>query len=176
MFEKIWNDPVGSKVISAAIIGLLTLVYSLATKILYAEVWSNIYNIKISIVYVALGFGTLLIFRAYYKRAVKSIKPEQNHIVKPTYARDKFGVDNLIWDWEFRWDNSKNAFIIENLTPLCPECQTKTTIRLGDYGNTAFCSKCKLEGNEDTFTFEAAPHDVFQAILRREKGEEKKQL
>lgn len=180
MIKKIWNDPVGSQVIGFQITELLPsiglLIYSLAVRIPYLKIWTSLYETKISIVYVVLVFGILLILRGCYKRATNNTSPAQNQISTPNYTRDKFGLENLTWDWEYRWDNSKNAFSVENLTPLCPTCQTRTTLFLTNYTNTASCSKCRLEGDEDSFTFEAEPNDVLQAILRREKGEEEKQL
>ncbi len=100
MIKKIWSDPVGSQIIANLIINTLSLqVFISLTAISWAQVWADLYNIKISIVYVVLEFGILLILHAYYKRATNQTKPAQNQISSPNYTRDKFGIENLTWDW-----------------------------------------------------------------------------
>jgi len=65
-FISVWKDPVWSKVISAAILGLVVYIWSLVEGISFEEKIVQIYNIKISIIYVVILTFLILIVVSLY--------------------------------------------------------------------------------------------------------------
>lgn len=123
MFKKIWNDPVGSKVIAVGIIGVLSILFayiqSLVQEITFQESITKLYNLKIRVVYVILGGVLFLIGRHLFKgkgyynkkqerlRKFNKMTVEQNDIL-------------LRWGVYFSFEGTP---FIDDLTAFCTKHQ-----------------------------------------------------
>ena len=76
MFKKVWTDPVWSKVISAAIIGLATFIYAIVKSridnVSIGEVYEGFLQLKVRIIYVIGGLILFLILKSLTKKKSKS--------------------------------------------------------------------------------------------------------
>jgi hypothetical protein len=123
LFIAIWKDPVGSKVISAGIIGLLIYLYALTLKLLSGISISNtiskiaFYEIKLWIILVAV-FSLFLI--TVFIQKIKAKKPTEHErkiekIKKFTETKDD--IRNILFRWKVGFYQGMPC--IYNLNPFC---------------------------------------------------------
>jgi hypothetical protein len=76
MFKKIWTDPVWSKVISVAIVGLATFVYALlkskADNVSLKTVFDDLLQMQVKVIYVLGALILFLIVRRLFKKKPKA--------------------------------------------------------------------------------------------------------
>lgn len=76
MFKKIWTDPVWSKVISVAIIGLATFIYALlkskADNVSLRTVFDSLLQMQVRVIYVLGAFILFLIVRRRFRKRPKT--------------------------------------------------------------------------------------------------------
>lgn len=123
MLKKIWNDPVGSKVISVGIVGIISIIFayvqSLVQGITFQESVVKLYNLKVRVVYVFLGLIVILIVRHFFKeRGIYSRK--ENRLRKfNNMAIEKHDI-LLRWGVYFELDGTP---FISDPTPFCAKHQ-----------------------------------------------------
>lgn len=107
-FERTWNDPVWSKVISAGIIAVLTILYSIGLSIFkeisFKEAILNILNFQIKIyVYFIISISAILIYYLIYRIR----KYKNNKIVG-------FDIEKKVGNFSFR--ELYNALLTHKIT------------------------------------------------------------
>ena len=111
-FNKIWNDPVGSKLISAGIISGLGYLGIWMFNISLEEIWANnSQTIITSGVFIFIGGVVFLIYW---------IKSKKTPFLKETKTHEKICGYHWIWQWEYIPEKGK--YEINNLYPVCPKC------------------------------------------------------
>lgn len=83
------------------------------------------------------------------------------------YTRDIFGQHKSKWSWEYKF-GSNDKLIVDDVTPLCPVCENKTSIvTVFAHKQYASCAKCRLEGrNPADFDLKETISDVSSEIVR----------
>lgn len=114
LIKKSWNDPVGSKVISAGIIGLFTIIGStMYYNINLVMIWDIICNFLREEWYyipvILILTGIILTRKKWWK--LKNNEPDWFN-----YKTDEFFGVKWVWDW------NKNSHHIVNIVALCPVC------------------------------------------------------
>lgn len=90
--------------------------------------WANIISFPIPV------WGVILILILSRAKFSKSKDPKFTD-----YKTDKFGNVDWVWDWY----EYKDGWSIENLTPLCVKCNTKTVVVNGSIGINQKCPRCE---------------------------------
>ena len=123
--QKIWNDPVWSKIISSTIICMITFVYGLTEKKNLIDILQT--NIQL---YWVLIMSFILIFLplVWKKSHSKLKKPE---IIGITSMDNIYGYS---WRWNWKFINEKGVYQLTDFRPVCPHCgQSMSTQLYSDY-------------------------------------------
>lgn len=133
--QRIWNDPVGSQIISTAIIFVLgvigSFIWSLINNKTVLEALQSILVCKINI-WLALGlFLTILVIVSMLKR--RRVPPFVKEFNKGQYQ-------NQTWKWH--WQRKGKVYHVTDLSIVCPMCH-KGLLTLG-YMNYR-CAKCNAD-------------------------------
>ena len=146
MVKKIWTDPVGSKVISVGIIGLLTLGYtkfvSVTEKVTYREAFNKILEIKIEVIYVVLALVAYWVLKFAYRKLIKKEKAYYSSKQQKLRSFNKTTNPNtgILFKWGVFFDY--DTPFISDLTAFCTK-HGDTPIRfLGD--------SCSIQGCENS--------------------------
>lgn len=120
MIKKIWTDPVWSKVISVGIIGLISLGYakfiSVTEKITFKDAYKEIFEIKISIVYV-LGLVLLYwLLKMIFKKKKTTYNKQQRKL--RTFNKTIDQNTGIQFTWGVYFDLDETPFI-SDLTAFC---------------------------------------------------------
>lgn len=100
-------------------------------------------------------------------RPTEDVLPKLDEDIQK-YRTDTFGVDKAVWTWDYSWNTVTKSYNIINVTPLCPVCRQKMELNTSHYsGNSAQCSKCRLEGRNSTFELRQYASDVGAEVVRR---------
>jgi hypothetical protein len=101
-------------------------------------------NINLRLWWIILLIIIILVL-LYFKKInkIEPIPPDYT-----SYRSDKF--KKWEWSWNWRYDNSKNIWVINDLTAYCPNCGTPLSIYYDYIQNIAECPRCeyKVYGNE----------------------------
>lgn len=68
-------------------------------------------------------------------------KPKKEETILPDfykYTEDKFRK----WKWKWRFDQERKAWLISDLTAICPHCDTPMTNHSNMYGISYSCPRC----------------------------------
>ena len=126
-FKKIWNDSVWSSVISAIIIGVLTVLWLAILSIFgnrtFSEYFSTILNIQIKLKYILIALLVLMliliIFKLFNKKKIKYNDDHQNLDLKLfTEIRDKYLPSNRSIDFLRKSNFSGSSFSRNNINDL----------------------------------------------------------
>ncbi len=127
IISKIWNDPVGSKVISAVILAIfgaglinfwemfqegLSLIGSMLAYKIGIPVWLLIIFV---VAIVALILTTLIIQKS---------EPEEIEIEHDFLKYKTDNILGIIWRWDWLKDYSTGKYKITDLHPRCPKCKS----------------------------------------------------
>lgn len=173
MIKKIWNDPVWSKIISAAILGLIVWVSSLIPN-LWASIGSLVRKIAVTAtsditvplyVLCLLGLGSaiivLIILIAIKDRFTNSPPSFLN------YNSDTFF--GLTWRW--RYDETAAGKSVSYLTSYCAKCDYQVYGRLRHTLDgvrvTYYCESCEEEVASIQQTDQTVQNRVERFILQK---------
>lgn len=125
LFKRIWNDPVGSKVIASVIIFLLGLLCSflkslISDDITFSDVIRQILGFKVELWLVVVCLMVLWIVSGIISKISDSKKripvpPFVNGFVKGLYQ-------NQIWRWRWQWSPTNRFYYVTDLSIECPNC------------------------------------------------------
>jgi len=124
-FQRIWKDPVWSKVIATAIIAVIGAVISLMKS------WSNdsksveesfkaVFSYQVNLwLVVAVIMAVLIIVGA-----IKKTRESKQQIPKPPFVNDftRWMYQNQIWKWRWEWSPTYNFYYVTDLNIECPNC------------------------------------------------------
>lgn len=141
MIKKIWKDPVGSKVISWIIIGLLTLIIvkvkSHYDDKSFAETFNSLINYQIKLFYVVSGIILFIISRLIFKRKKGFFNKSQKQLRTFNNTTDaNQGIRN---EWTVYFGDNGKPFI----TDLEFYCTEHGDVPLRFYGNNCSMNGCK---------------------------------
>lgn len=138
----------------------------------------EILNIRISLWVVLIIVICLIIITRIEKYRLKSKfnSDEDDYLNVPknfaeNYRGDVFGVSKTKWTWSYEWRSDHQKFLIVNLKPSCPTCDTPMRKDPDNpyLLNTASCHKCRLEGKKFSFEIQDNIRDIEDEIIRRAK-------
>ena len=137
MIKKIWNDPVWSKVISAVIIAVGTIIFTTVSakvnNISFTEAWNKFWTFKIELWCLALvGTVSFLLFVVIKRR-----KKERKFL---SYTQGVWS--NTKWQWAWKYDPKTRKYRIFNLYTLCPKCQKGVFTVQNMYSREYNCVQC----------------------------------
>jgi len=141
MIKKIWKDPVGSKVISWLIIGVLTLI-ALKIKSHYddksfRETLDWLINYQTKLIYIVLGIITYITIRFIFKRKKNFYSKKQRQLREFNHMTDSNqGVRN---EWTTYFGSNGKPFI----TDLEFYCTGHGDAPLRFYGSNCSVNGCK---------------------------------
>lgn len=123
MLKKIWKDPVGSKVISVGLIGLITLGYTtflrVTKELTYIEALKKTSEIKVPLIYILLAIVAYWLIKYIYMKTFKTKKsyysPKQQKLRK--FNKFENSEAGVLHRWEVYFNN-ETPFIY-NLTAYC---------------------------------------------------------
>ena len=139
--KKAWNDPVGSKLISAGIISGLGYLGIWMFNISLEEIWAN--NSQAIITSGVFIFIGGVVFLIYW------IKSKKTPFLKETKTHEK--ICGYHWSWQWKYSPEKKKYEIEDLYPVCPKCGTNMRIT-DDYSSYKCHNNHKIKNSpEDWF-------------------------
>lgn len=158
--KKVWNDPVGSSVISGVILFVLGGLYSIVKGLLSntedipqvsRAVFSYRVNIWLAIVIVIVMVVVVNLLRK--RRTNKKRGPDLPFVNDFTMAT----FQNVIWTWQWKWSSTYGIYYVTDLSIECPICK-KGVLSLDYYGSYR-CAKCTanipyddINASEETVT------------------------
>jgi len=161
MFRKIWTDPVWSKVISVAIIGLATYAYafvkSKTENISVGEVYENFLQLKVKVVYVIVGVILFQIFnRLTKKKSTSYYSSKQRKLREFNKTTD---VDTgIMFRWAVYFDFDKP--FISDLEAFCTKHEG-SPIRF--VGNSCPINNC--ENHRHSIDFHFVKNHIESALI-----------
>lgn len=124
-FQKIWKDPVWSKVISAAIIAALGGLWSLGQAWMsdtetVEESFKNVFSYKVNVWLAIAVVMTVLIIVG----AINKIRVNKSRIPIPPFVNDftRWRYQNQIWKWRWEWSPTNKFYYVTDLNIECPNC------------------------------------------------------
>lgn len=124
-FQKIWKDPVWSKVIAAVIIAAAGAVYSLVKSWLndsgsLEESFKTVFSYQVNIWLAIAVLMTVLIIAGI----IKKIRGRKNQIPVPPFVDDftRCMYQNQIWKWRWVWSPTYKFYYVTDLNIECPNC------------------------------------------------------
>jgi len=96
-------------------------------------VWN--FKIKLGWLSVIIVIVVLILYLVY------KFSPEENF--KPAYKEGTF--KNWKWTWDWKWSLHKNSWIISDLTPHCPNCDTPLIDSINIYEIRYECPRCNYQ-------------------------------
>lgn len=138
MIKKIWNDPVWSKVISAVIIAIgtivITTIFAKVNNTSFTEAWNRFWTFKIELWCLALVGIIIFLFLILIKR--KSNKERK-------FLNYTQGIwSNTKWQWAWKYDPKTKKYHMFNLYTLCPKCQKGVFTAQSIYSREYNCVQC----------------------------------
>ena len=124
MLKKIWKDSVGSKIIAAGIIALITFSYlkfeSYSEKITLTEAYNKVVSYKVSLFYVLIVALLVLISTSVIKKLLKNQKGLYNKKQKELrkFNKTKDSETDLLFKWIVYFKQNGTPFIAD-LTAFC---------------------------------------------------------
>lgn len=120
MIKKIWADPVLSKVISVAILALITLAYttiqSITEDVSFSVALQTILYFEIPLIYLLGGLIILYFSNRILKWKRRTYSAIQKKIMQFNKLSD--AASGVIYKWEVFFDDNNTPFI-QNLTVFC---------------------------------------------------------
>lgn len=139
VLSRIWKDPVGSKIISVAIIGLISFIYALIVRekdgVTFHDTFSKIYDLKLNVVYIICAILIYLIVKPLLKKEKPYYSKKQGELREFNKQRDD--QNGILFKWDVYFDHSENPFI-GDLTLFCTK-HDEIPIRFMD-------NKCPING------------------------------
>lgn len=125
LLQKIWKDPVWSKVIAAVIIAAAGAVYSLVKSWLddsesLAESFKTVFSYQVNIWLAIAVVMTVMIIAG----VIKKIRASKNQIPVPPFVDDftRRMYQNQIWKWRWEWSPAYKFYYVADLNIECPNC------------------------------------------------------
>lgn len=145
LFKRIWNDPVGSKVIASVIIFLLGLLCSFLKSLIsddttFSDVVRQILGFKVELWLVVVCLMVLWIVSG----VVSKIREGKKRIPEPPFVNGfvKGRYQNQIWRWRWEWSPTNRYYYVADLNIECPNChQGLLTLEYMNYR----CAKCNAD-------------------------------
>lgn len=119
--QKIWKDPVWSKVISVGIIALITFIYTLASSVFnnisIGQSLKNIFDIKIRLIYIV---GILIFY--YFGAKIMVVRgrdkyAERKRKILQEFNRMENNASGMLFMWKVHFDG--DTPFISDLTAFC---------------------------------------------------------
>lgn len=140
--KKIWIIA-GSIICSIIAAGIYDLIksYPLMTTIkdIFIWLWQNVINANVKV------WSVFLLFVLIYtlSRIIKSLNKNTNSQPKYfKYTTDQF--DGVKWKWDYAFNYQSGKYNIDNLIPLCPQCETRMHYQYGLLNSwEATCPRCR---------------------------------
>ena len=169
LLRKVWNDPVGSKVISALVLGFASAGYTWRTAILGAisTLWSFLWA-KTPVPNAILVIASLAILACFAAAVIAILASrETSQEIVESYRTDSF--EGIKWHWSYGADHG-----IKSLYPFCPTCDYQILPQeVGGYAAAPrtrfFCDVCKatiLELNEPFGVIEGKVERMIHREIR----------
>lgn len=143
--KKIWNDSVGSSLISAGIVAIISAVFPFIIKAIgittsIEDAFKAVFTFKINI-WLTIGIVIVimiirgLIQKQREKNKKAPVLPFVNDFVKGYYQ-------NQIWKWSWQWNPNYKVYYIVDLNIECPNCKEGIlNVEILGYR----CAKCNFE-------------------------------
>ena len=134
ILEKIWKDPVGSKIIGALILSLLTTIGGAISTGWTMKGFLSILNIQIPLWILLIAIPLYLLFLFLWNKYIRTDRHPS--FLEYTKQADIYGYD-WVWNWK-RTEDGK--YEIYNIHPLCLICHTPLRIE-SVYSHSYVCSQ-----------------------------------
>lgn len=113
------------------------------------------FNVKVWWLILFAGIFILILNLLYKFKNEEASKPDFYN-----YREGKFKLWKWTWDWKL--NDSKNAWIISNMKAHCPKCDTPLIDNSSYYGLKFDCPRCDFIAND----FQCdEPHKIERIIL-----------
>lgn len=127
--KKIWNDPVGSKVISGIILAMLGVAYSAVKAWLVGgksvqENLAIVFGYKVN-VWIALACLLIILAVTGIVKRKKEKKEKEKDPPLPPFVNDftEGMYQGQRWKWRWQWSESNSFYYMEGLSIVCPACK-----------------------------------------------------
>ena len=124
-FKKIWIDPVWSKVIAAAIIAAVGVVFSLLKTLnndseTLEESFKTVFSYKVNLWLAIVVMLVVLIIIG----VIKKINASNQRIIVPPFVNEfiRGQYQNQMWKWRWEWNVLYNYYCVTDLNIECPNC------------------------------------------------------
>ena len=163
-FKQIWNDPVGSKVIAAGIIAIISAVFPFIIKAIgittnIEDAFKAVFTFKVNIWLAIAIVVVIMIIRGLIQRH----KEKNQKVPVPPFVNDfvESYYQNLKWKWRWQWSPTYNFYYVVDLNIECPHCH-QGVLNLGYMNYT--CVKCNEE--YDYSLIHGGPDSVENQIIQ----------
>lgn len=130
--QKVWRDPVWSKIISALILyagttGILVVKNILSGQSL-GDKWWNVFCVNVPL-WMIFAFAIFWGIFEYIRQKIR----------KPAFLKDKSvkNIGGFDWTWHWEYDKEKEKYVMKELHPICPCCGSILTVTL--YSKNYLC-------------------------------------
>lgn len=150
-----WDTVAGTviaEIIAVIIIAVAGVIWGLVIEIPFSSAVKYLFSVEIKMWVVILGVFSTLLFRSiyrYYKQEMALIKPLPTP-KKLNFVQHKF--KKWLWKWDWVWHENSQDYVIVNLRPYCPTCETYMNYHSSPVSSSATCPNCGYTAN-DLFHF-----------------------
>lgn len=128
MIEKIksiWNDPVWSKVIAAAIIAAVGALFSLVKSwfnenVSFEEAFKTVFSYQVNL-WLAI---TVVMMVLIIVGVIKKTEANKQRVPVPPFVNDftRWMYQNQVWKWRWVWSPTNKFYYVTDLNIECPNC------------------------------------------------------
>ena len=163
-FNRIWNDPVGSSLISAGIIAFIGAGFPFAIKAIgittsIEDAFKAVFTFKINI-WLAIG---IVIVIMVIRGTIQKYREKNQKVPVPPFVDDFVAgyYQGLKWEWRWQWSPECKYYYVDDLNIVCPNCH-QGILNLGymDY----ICVKCNTRIDYDMIhgDFDGVGNQIIQ--------------
>lgn len=157
--EKIWKDPVGSKVIGALILSFLATIGGIISTGWTKKGFFSILNIEIPLWILLIAIALYLLFLLLWNKYIR--KDRHPSFLEYTEQADICGYD-WVWNWK---KTEEGKYVIYNIHPLCSICRTPLRIE-SIYSHNYVCSQGHTVASA-SIHFCLAASDIQDRIMKK---------
>lgn len=142
MIQKLWKDPVWSKVIAVGILGIISLIYakiiSTTEEITFSQAYQRIFDIKIRLIYIIGIILLLIILKRIFKKEKSYYSSKQKKLREFNNSKDP--NTDILFRWEVYFDY--NTPFISKLNAFCTKHEGPSIRFIND--------RCSIQGCENS--------------------------
>lgn len=163
LLNQIWKDPVGSKIISVAIVGLISFVYAWIVNkkdgVTFYNTYNKIYELKFRVVYLIIAIIVYSVVRRLLRKEKSIYSKKQKELRDLNNQRDD--QNGVLFKWNVYFDYSETPFI-GDLTVFCTK-HDKIPIRY-------IHNKCPINGcpnNRGSIRIDLVKNSIESGLIDR---------